>query len=316
MTVRVQNQTTINGAQKRNQQQKKDLDHLIGRPLVPFFTSQGTENTDMQLVDTESFTFDEPLAVREFKDGYYQKAKIVAGPNQSRGTQKPSPQKPSPQKARKQSRMENRSRKSDVSETPKAQPLVVKKWAGGDYSNAPAPQNVPLPSFLGRAHAGSQSVPCSPIKDDHHPATSRVRSRLSFDSRTPPFTSTTPTAPLVLSSTPSTSTTPTSPLVLSNPAMNDPGAFLLALAKGEIPANSKHTRPTPTPTHSHNTPTATSAPTPSPTSNPIKLLESLLAAYPARPVVPVVVSSSTVNTPVLLFRRNDGGVTSIAVTCR
>eukprot|EP00456_Euglypha_rotunda_P018353 TRINITY_DN16514_c0_g1_i8.p1 TRINITY_DN16514_c0_g1~~TRINITY_DN16514_c0_g1_i8.p1 ORF type:complete len:150 (-),score=14.70 TRINITY_DN16514_c0_g1_i8:10-459(-) len=65
-------------------QSKKDLSHLVGRPLVPFFLPGGQEENTRLIVPTPvadmPFGGEGKLAVREFVDGYFEVPTPKFGP--------------------------------------------------------------------------------------------------------------------------------------------------------------------------------------------------------------------------------------------
>lgn len=139
---------------KKNSYTEEQLQNLIGRPLVPFFiegnNGSTVENATLALdKNQQSYEFDNPLTVREFKDGYFQNAKVV------RASSLPT----SPVKPVRRGNRQNKHAGTGVlmhNKTPnKAKPASRKggakqtHWAGGAYLNSPSPKLVPLPAFVG-----------------------------------------------------------------------------------------------------------------------------------------------------------------------
>lgn len=143
------------------------LDNLIGRPLVPFFIEGNNgatvENASLQFDKNQSaYEFQDALTVREFKDGYFQHAKVVRGAS----SLPVSPTKTTKSRHNKQHTGAQRNINGPRHQTPPKARQASRKggakqaggkqthWAGGAYLNSPSPKLVPLPSF---AFAGSMS---------------------------------------------------------------------------------------------------------------------------------------------------------------
>lgn len=193
---------------------KKDLNHLVGRPLVPFYLSDGVENTDLSCIDDErewGKTEDgKQVKVRQFVDGYFVNSGVIGQPGNS--DNKPSSYQnqsaPNNSSAAVTSANNNKKQQPSVSGKPPlsyasvaATPVKAAKkcttaappatpaasvdsssrpqrYAAPAFNNSPSPLNVPMPKFLS---ASKPSMPSTAEERDPSDQTvNRIASHISL----------------------------------------------------------------------------------------------------------------------------------------
>jgi len=149
---------TNNDSSNTNTSDSRDLRHLVGRALVPFFLSNGAENTQLaapDLSDSRDWSQSDGklVKVRQFVDGYFVDSGSI-GQNNPPTTNHPiiaaTPvkikKKPSNSSSVPVSLVTPESAKPPSQESAKPQ-----KFAAPAFSNSPSPLKIPMPKFLSQS---------------------------------------------------------------------------------------------------------------------------------------------------------------------
>lgn len=169
-----------NDIRKKSKESSEELAQLVGRPLVPFYTPEGDENTHQQVDQSREFGLNEgeELIYRRFVNGYFVPTRLVCsnGKVQLDNNKPTSSRTKRDMKTRSASQSPAKASHTSKGSVPKAVAAIsfknpsnsgsADKWANSAAFQSPQPEMVPLPEFLQPAlSALSAHIPVASDQD-------------------------------------------------------------------------------------------------------------------------------------------------------